>query len=343
MKCFIVAEAGVNHNGDESLAVALVDAAVDAGADAVKFQTFRASRLVRPDAAAAAYQKKSAGVADQLSMLKALELSDDSHRRVIDHCRARQIEFMSTPFDIDAARFLVSLGMRRLKVPSGELDNRLFLEELAAFGLPMILSTGMASLHEVSEAVGWIRAARPLGFRALADWPDLLVLHCTSNYPTALADVNLLAMRTMAEELGVPVGYSDHTAGTLIPALAVALGARVVEKHFTLDRSLPGPDHHASLEPGELRKMVEAIRAAETALGSGVKVPRESEDAVRRLVRRSIATTRDLPAGTVIDAEHVTLLRPADGIPARDWHAVIGRIVAHDVPAMTPLRWEDLR
>jgi N,N'-diacetyllegionaminate synthase len=330
--CFIIAEAGVNHNGSEALAAQLVDAAAAIGADAVKFQTFSAEKLAAPGAATAAYQRSNTGETDQLAMLKALELSEDVFGRLKTRAERLGIEFMSTPFDLDSARMLVALGMRRIKVGSGEITNLPFLEALAAFGLPLIVSTGMADLDEVAQAVEVLGAARS----------RLTLLHCTSNYPARAEDVNLRAMATLHERFSLPVGYSDHTEGTAIAVAAAALGARVLEKHFTLDRSLPGPDHKASLSPDEFRRMVREVRDVEAGLGDGVKAPRPAELPVRELVRRSVTLVRALRAGERIAADDVALLRPGSGIAPRDLARVVGRRAARDLACGRVLAWEDL-
>ena len=342
MKTLIIAEAGVNHNGDEALALALVDRAADCGADIVKFQTFKADKLVRKGAAKAEYQQRTTGGGDQHSMLRSLELSDDLHRKLLERCAARGIEFMSTAFDEDSADFLVGLGMGRLKIPSGELTNHPFLAHLAAKNLPIILSTGMSTLDEVREATAVIAAERARrGFSApLGEM--LTILHCTSNYPTRLEDVNLRVIPMLIEALGLPVGYSDHTEGILIPVAAVAAGAVVIEKHFTLDRGLPGPDHTASIEPGELAEMLDRVRQIERALGVADKQPMASEIPVRDLVRRSVTLIRPLAAGATLSREDLALLRPGDGIPPRDLERVIGRRVAHALAEGTTLQWSDL-
>lgn len=336
MSCFVIAEAGVNHNGDMALALELVDRAAQAGADAVKFQTFRADTLVTREAPTVEYQRRHTGAPDQLGMLRALELSEEAHHALAERCAARGIEFMSTAFDIDSARLLVSLGIRRIKVPSGELTNHPLLRELAAFGLPMIVSTGMATLPEVGEAVKVIRDAT-----SGAELP-LTLLHCTSNYPTAPEDVNLRAMRTLGDEFGVPVGYSDHTSGITVPIAAAALGATVIEKHFTLDRTMPGPDHQASLEPAELADMVRAIREVGRALGSGDKAPRPAEADVRDAVRRSVVLRRALPAGARIERDDLVLLRPGTGLPPADVDRVVGMRVRQALPDGHLLAWDDL-
>lgn len=341
-KTFIIAEAGVNHNGDEGLALQLVETAARAGADAVKFQTFSAEKLVAPGAMKAEYQARETGDGDQYSMLKALELSKSAFCRLYERCRALGIEFMSTPFDEDAADFLLGLGMRRIKVPSGEITNEPFLGFLAAKGIPMILSTGMADLREIVRAVAVVRSARELAGMREPLGDVLTILHCTSNYPAACKDVNLLAMQTIARETGLPVGYSDHTMGIAIPTAAVAMGATVIEKHFTLDRNLPGPDHKASLSPHELHALVQQIRDVEEALGATEKRPTESELPVRALVRRSVTAIRPLRAGEVICADDVALLRPGTGIPPAEIPNVIGRVALRDLSPGTTLQWSDV-
>lgn len=342
-RTFVIAEAGVNHNGSEELALQLVDVAARCGADAVKFQTFKADKLVRRGAAKAAYQEAATGSGDQHSMLLKLEMSEALHHRLFERCAERGIEFMSTPFDSEAADFLVGLGMRRIKIPSGEITNHPFLRHLARKDRPLILSTGMATLEEILDATAVIRAERQrLGLAAPLE-SMLTILHCTSNYPAAVDDVNLRAMGTIAAAVGVPVGYSDHTLGLTVSTAAVALGASVIEKHFTLDSSLPGPDHKASLAPEELAALVGQIRAVERALGSPEKRPTEAEGPVRELVRRSATSARDLKAGVPVSVDDLCLLRPGTGIPPRDYEAVHGRVPAHDVPAGTTLQWSDFR
>lgn len=342
MSCFVIAEAGVNHNGSPELALQLVEIAARCGADAVKFQTFSAERLVRPGASTAQYQANATGESDQFAMLKRLELSEEAHRRIAARCAELGIEFMSTPFDEEAARFLLGLGMRRIKVPSGEITNLPFLEYLADADRPMIVSTGMATLGEIDAAVGAIARRRALrGFTApLAEC--VTILHCTSNYPAADADVNLRAMATIAAATGLPVGYSDHTRGLAVTTAAVALGATVIEKHFTVDKSLPGPDHAASISPEELAALVAQVRSVEAALGSSEKRPTATELPIRALVRRSVTTQRALRAGQVIAATDVCLLRPGDGIPPAELGDVIGTRARRDIEPGVTLRWEDL-
>lgn len=340
--CYIIAEAGVNHNGSEELAFRLVDAAVEAGADAVKFQTFKTEKLVTPGTRKAAYQKVQTGEGDQFAMLKALELSGAAYRRLADYCAKKGIEFLSTPFDEESAEFLISLGCRRVKIPSGELTNLPFLRFLATKGLPMILSTGMADLDEVAEAVTLIATVREeQGFtEPLTE--ALTLLHCTSNYPTPPGDVNLRAMQTLADTFHLPVGYSDHTAGITVAPIARALGATVFEKHFTIDRGLPGPDHAASLEPDELAQLVRTIRDTDTLLGSAEKIPTTPELGVRLAARRSVTLARDVAAGVTLTREMLTLMRPGDGLPPAKLEAVIGRTLCHPMQAGATLHEEDL-
>jgi N,N'-diacetyllegionaminate synthase len=342
MSCLVIAEAGVNHNGSLDLALKLVEIAAKAGADAVKFQTFSAERLVRPGARTAQYQAKATGESDQFAMLKQLELSEADYRRIAARCVDCGIEFMSTPFDEEAATFLLELGMQRIKVPSGEITNIPFLEFLADTDRRLIVSTGMATLEEIDAAVGAIARRRALrGFSApLAE--RVTILHCTSNYPAADEDVNLRAMGTIAAATKLPVGYSDHTRGIAVATAAVALGACVIEKHFTVDKSLPGPDHTASVSPEELGALVAQIRTVEAALGSAEKRPTASELPIRALVRRSVTTRRALRAGEAIAAEDVCLLRPGDGIPPAELGQVIGARARNDIAAGITLRWDDL-
>lgn len=339
MSTFIIAEAGVNHNGRDDLAYALVDAAVLAGADAVKFQTFQAAKVVQKSTAKVAYQKESTGEGSQFEMLSRLEMSRDLHRGLVAYCGEKGIEFMSTPFDEDSADFLKEEGMRRVKIPSGEITNLVFLRHLSGLGLPMILSTGMATIEEISEAIDTLRAS----WAGLEPFDQsLTVLHCTSNYPTRPENVNLRAMQTIARETGFPVGYSDHTLGIAICPAAVALGAVVIEKHFTLDRTMEGPDHKASLEPHELKQMIDQVRTVEAALGSDRKGPTDTEQEMRVMARRSIAAARDLPAGTVLQACDLVMLRPATGILPRDFAALVGRTMARPVAGGDTLNWADI-
>lgn len=340
----LIAEAGVNHDGSLARALDLVDAAAAAGADVVKFQTFRADELASAGAASARYQRATTGAESQREMLRALELDVAAHERLVERCREKGIEFMSTPFDPASLALVARLGARRLKVPSGELTNPLLLEAVAATGLPVIVSTGMSTLGEIEEALGtlastWLRGAgRSLSpaeaLRDEAGWAAVAsrvtLLHCTTEYPAPLDEVNLRAMQTMAAAFGLPVGYSDHTQGIAIPIAAAALGAVVIEKHFTLDRRLPGPDHAASLEPGELTEMVAGIRAVGRALGSGRKVPSPSEIPNLSVARRSLVAARAVRAGEPFSSDNLAVKRPGSGIPAARYHEWIGRRAARD-------------
>lgn len=339
---FCIAEAGVNHNGDSGMALELVDIAARCGADAVKFQTFSAERLVRRGAATAEYQKRQTGIDDQFEMLKKLEMSEALHHALFERCAELNIEFMSTPFDTDAVDFLLSLGMKRIKVPSGEITNHPFIEYLSSKNVPLILSTGMANMVEVQEAVEVVRRTREANGFAEATSAMLTVLHCTSNYPAHPNNVNLRAMAAMRAATSVPVGYSDHTAGIAIVSAAVALGATVIEKHFTLDRSLPGPDHQASLEPDELATLIRHVREVEQALGSDEKSPAPTELPVRSLVRRSVTLNKSVKCGHPLVAADLVLLRPGDGIQPKDISKVIGRIVRTTLDAGHTLQWSDL-
>jgi N,N'-diacetyllegionaminate synthase len=340
--CYIIAEAGVNHNGSEETAMHLVDAAAAAGADAVKFQTFKADKLVTTGAKKAAYQEAQTGVGDQLTMLKALELSDAAHRNLAAYCRERDIEFLSTPFDEESADFLIELGCHRLKIPSGELTNTPFLHYLATKGLPMILSTGMATLDEVAEAVALIASVREQqGFVEPLN-EVLTLLHCTSSYPAPLVDVNLRAMKTLRNAFDLPVGYSDHTAGIFVAPIARALGAVVFEKHFTLDRNLPGPDHAASVEPAELKQMVQAIHDTDILLGSAEKRPSAQELEVQIAARRSVTLALDVDAGVPLEHNMLTLMRPGDGIAPHELEQIIGRRLNAPMVQGDTLHWEDL-
>lgn len=329
---FIIAEAGVNHNGDVELARRMVDAAAEAGADAVKFQTFSADRLVIRHAAKAAYQKQTTDAEEsQHAMLKRLELSHADHERLFNHATYRGITLLSTPFDDESLDMLIALGIPAIKIGSGELTNLPLLERAAAAGRPIILSTGMAYLSEVECAVRRIQEHGA---------PPLALLHCVSNYPAAAEDVNLRAMLTLLSAFGLPVGYSDHTLGFAVALAAVALGACVLEKHFTLDRSLQGPDHLASLEPDELEAMINAVRDVESALGDGCKRPSEAELDTLRVARKSVVSRVDIPLGTRITADMLAIKRPGTGIPPNKVTHVVGRVARVPIAADTVLQWE---
>lgn len=315
--CFVIAEAGVNHNGSLSLAMKLVDAASDAGADAVKFQTFRAENLVTREAPMAEYQAANTGLSEsQFDMLKKLELSRESHQELISYCESRNIEFLSTPFSEESALFLSELKLPLMKIPSGEITNIPYLRYLAKLGVPLVLSTGMSNIKEVERAVQIFREA---------DCQDFCILHCTSNYPAAFESVNLKAMDTMREAFDCPVGYSDHTLGIEISVAAAAMGASMIEKHFTLDRRLEGPDHKASLEPHELKSMVGAIRNVEKAIGDGVKRPVQEEASTAAVARKSIVADRDIAKDAVIAPLDLKMLRPGTGLSSERLPDVVGR------------------
>lgn len=332
--CFIIAEAGVNHNGDVELAKRLVDVAVGAGADAVKFQTFKAERLVTPKAPKAEYQLQTTDTAEsQYEMLRRLELSVEAHRDLMVYCREKNILFMSTPFDKESADLLEELGVAVFKIPSGEITNLPLLAHIARKGKPMLVSTGMSYLGEVETAVHTIEQAGN---------QDLVLLHCVSNYPAEPADVNLRAMQTMATAFDVPVGYSDHTPGIQVALAAVAMGACVIEKHFTLDRNLPGPDHRASLEPGELAELVQGIRTVEAALGQGRKEPAPSEANTAAVARKSLVAARDIPSGTVLTEEMIAIKRPGTGLPSVMHPYIVGRTLRVDVQLGDIIKFEML-
>ncbi|MCJ8314568.1 MAG: N-acetylneuraminate synthase [Pseudomonadales bacterium] len=342
MKSYIIAEAGVNHNGSEQLALELIDAAAESGSDAVKFQTFKAEKLVAKGTSTAEYQRKQTGSNDQYAMLKKLELTEDFHRTLIKRCEKVNIEFLSTPFDIDSAKFLVSLGMKRIKIPSGELTNLPFIRELSRFNLPMILSTGMSDLSEVKDAINAIQETRDFYSFTEKLTDKLTVLHCTSNYPAKYEDINLKAIRTMKRDLALPIGYSDHTDGIFVSVAAIAMGAVLIEKHFTLDRALPGPDHQASLEPQELKLMVKQIRQIESCIGDGIKQPKDNELPIRDLVRRSVVLATDKLVGEKICTNDLILLRPGTGIAPKDIDKVIGRRLKKSISVGEMLNWQDL-
>jgi len=339
---YVIAEAGVNHNGRRELALQLVEAAAAAGADAVKFQTFSAARLASAQAPKAAYQQRSTGVAEsQLEMLRKLELPLDWHAELQAFARARGVEFLSTAFDADSLDFLQQLGLPLYKIPSGEITNGPLLWRFARTGQPLVLSTGMATLSEVEQALailahGMHAEAEPRGLDAVwqgwsrPEWQArvrerVTLLHCTSQYPTPPHEVNLRAMDTLAAAFGLRVGYSDHTEGALVPIAAVARGATLVEKHFTLDRTLPGPDHAASLEPRELARMVADIRALSQVLGSGVKAPQPSEWDTRRAARQQVVAARDIAAHATLAREDLTTARSGGGLPAAALWDCVGR------------------
>ncbi len=315
---FIIAEAGVNHNGDMALAKRLVEAAAAAGADAVKFQSFVAENLVTRSARQAAYQVANTGAEEgQYAMLKRLELTPEQHRVLKSHCANVGVRFMSTAFDDDSIDLLKSIGSLPWKIPSGEITNLPYLRRVGSFNEETILSTGMAELHEVIQAVDVLEAAG-------THRSKISLLHCTTDYPAPFGDVNLRAMATMQQALNLRVGYSDHTEGIEVACAAVALGANIIEKHFTVDRNLPGPDHKASLEPRDFEILVRSIRNLETALGDGVKRPSASELRNRSCARKSIVAARPIRTGEIFTEDNLTTKRPGTGLSPMRWHAVIG-------------------
>ena len=324
MSALIIAEAGVNHNGDMQMARQLIDAAAEAGADLVKFQTFRADRLVTTSARKAAYQMATTAADEsQHEMIRRLELTDAMHDELIAHCHQRKIEFFSTAFDLESLDYLMGLGMARIKVPSGEITNLPYLRKVGGFGKEVILSTGMSNLGEIEAAIDALEKAG-----TSREW--IIVLHCNTEYPVPMPEVNLRAMRSIGEAFGVKVGFSDHTEGIEIAIAAVALGATVIEKHFTLDRSLPGPDHRASIEPDELGRMVRSIRNVEQAMGDGIKRPSASEEKNRPVVRKSLVASRRIVKGEAFSAENINVKRPGAGISPMRFDEVLGRIAARN-------------
>ncbi|MFH6994887.1 N-acetylneuraminate synthase [Flavobacterium sp. FlaQc-48] len=325
-KVIIIAEAGVNHNGDLEVAKKLIDVAVDAGVDYVKFQTFKADSLVSKSAKKADYQNINIHDGDdsQYAMLKNLELSHENHLELMTYCSERNIKFFSTAFDVEGVNYLNDLGLSFFKIPSGEITNYPYLRTVASCGKPVIMSTGMCSEIEIKDA---LEVLIKFGLKKEV----ITILHCNTEYPTPMKDVNLNAMLTIKRNFGVQIGYSDHTLGIEVPIAAVAMGAKIIEKHFTLDRSLPGPDHLASLEPQELKEMVKAIRNIELALsGDGEKVPSESETKNIAIARKSIFINRDLSKGHIITDDDIISLRPGDGISPMEWENVVGKKLVVD-------------
>ena len=321
MSVYIIAEAGVNHNGSFELACKLVDAAKAAGVDCIKFQTFKSKNLVSHNAQKAEYQKGTTGDGSQVDMLKKLELSYDEFLALKDYCDKVGITFLSTPFDFDSIEFLNSIDMPFWKIPSGEITNLPYLLALAKTGKPVVMSTGMCEMAEIEAA---IKSLQENGTK------EIKLLHCNTEYPTPFEDVNLRVMQTMRDAFGLEVGYSDHTKGIEVPVAAVALGATVIEKHFTLDRNMEGPDHKASLEPDELATMVQSIRHIEKALGSGDKTPSPSEKKNIAVARKSIVAKRMIKAGEELTEENITVKRPGSGISPMKWFEVIGTKAVRD-------------
>ena len=322
MNSYIIAEAGVNHNGSLELAKNLVDKAKEAGADCVKFQTFIASQIVSKNAVKADYQKKqTANSESQHEMLKKLELSFDDFIELNNYCKEIGIEFLSTAFDFESIDFLNQLGMQVWKIPSGEITNLPYLIKIAKLNKKVILSTGMSTMREIEDAVNILKDHGA---------SELIILHCTTEYPTPYEDVNLNAMLAIKEKFGYEVGYSDHTMGIEVPIAAVALGAKVIEKHFTLDRTMDGPDHKASLEPSELKTMVDAIRNIELSMGTGIKEPADSEKKNIAIARKSIVANQSIKKGDILTETNITVKRPGDGISPMKWFEIIGTKATRD-------------
>lgn len=315
----VIAEAGVNHNGDLDLAKRLIEIAAAAGADYVKFQTFNAERIVTQDASKAEYQNRTTdSLESQFNMLKKLELTPEMHIDLIDHCAEKSIKFLSTGFDIESVEMLVNLGQRLIKIPSGEITNYPYLRYVGSLQLPIILSTGMSTLKEIGEALDVLESSGSARSR-------ITILHCTTEYPAPISEVNLRAIETIRSTFGVPVGYSDHTEGIDVSIGAVALGATVIEKHFTTSRSLPGPDHRASLEPDELAALISALRKMEVALGDGVKAPTASELGNIQVARRSIVARTSIRSGDFFSETNLTTKRPGSGISPMQWNKIVGK------------------
>jgi N,N'-diacetyllegionaminate synthase len=330
--CFIIAEAGVNHNGDTALAKKLIDAAIEAGADAVKFQTFKAENIVTPTAEKADYQKHTTGAGEsQYEMIKKLELSETDFRDLSDYAKEAGIIFLSTPFDEESVDLLDQIGVPAFKVPSGEITNFPLLKKVGQKSKPIILSTGMATLGEVEEALNYLKKHGAA---------EIVLLHCTTSYPAPVASVNLRAMETLRYAFQVPVGYSDHTEGITIPIAAATMGACVIEKHFTLDRTLPGPDHRASLEPQELAAMVKAVRDVELAHGDGIKGPTEEEEAIKRVARRSIVAKCDIRMGEVLTEGNLAIKRPGIGIEPRYLDSVMWKKARVPIRRDQVIQWD---
>ena len=324
-KVFIIAEAGVNHNGSIKLAKKLIDVAVEAGVDAVKFQTFKASNLVSKDAKKAEYQSKNMKDNDdsQYNMLKKLELDVDTHKELMSYCNSKNIMFLSTPFDHDSIKLLNNLGLEIFKIPSGEITNLPYLRHIGSLNKKVILSSGMADIGEIEDALDVLIEAGTLK-------ENITVLHANTMYPTPMEDVNLKAMVTIGNTFDVNYGYSDHTLGIEVPTAAVAMGASVIEKHFTLDKTMEGPDHKASLEPDELKAMVKSIRNIEIALGSSIKKPSISETPNITVARKSIVAKKDIKKGEILTEDNLTIKRPGNGISPMQWDEIIGTIAHKD-------------
>jgi len=333
--CYIIAEAGVNHNGDIRLAKKLVKAAAKAGADAVKFQTFSADSIATKTAGKAAYQKRTSDASEsQYEMLKRLELPREAFRILADYASKCKIEFLSSPFDLKSAELLESIGIRAFKIPSGEITNIPLLEQVGKYKKPVILSTGMAEMDEIREGISAVRRGGA---------KEIILLHCVTSYPAPLESANLLMIPTLEREFDLPAGFSDHTEGVLASMLARALGACMIEKHFTLDRELPGPDHKASLAPDELADLVQKVRLAESAMGDGKKHIGKTEAAIRKIARKSLVAAAAIPKGARITREMIEMKRPGTGIETKQLGEVIGKFTKKAIKKDTVLRWDMLQ
>lgn len=334
-KVLIIAEAGVNHNGSMDMAKQLVDMAAEAGADYVKFQTFKTEKLVSATAKKADYQTLNTNADSQFEMLKKLELSVEQHHELIAYCKQKNIKFLSTAFDLDSIDLLNSLNIQLFKIPSGEITNLPYLEKIGFLNKDVIVSTGMCVMSEIEDAITVL-------VKAGTNRNQISVLHCTTDYPTAMSDVNLRAMLSIQKQLNVPVGYSDHTLGIEVAIAAIAMGATIIEKHFTLDKSLPGPDHKASLEPDELKNLVKAIRNVEQALGKSDKEPTEMEQKNMLVARKSIHLSHSLSKGSIITEKDLSMKRPGDGISPMKMKEVVGKKLKTNLETEHKLSWEDL-
>lgn len=329
---YIIAEAGVNHNGDVDLAHDLVDVAANAGADAIKFQTFNTSDLVTSDAKTAEYQQRS-GEVEQDEMLEGLELEPSDVRELADYCRRKGVAFLSTPYDQQSVSLLDSLDIDMIKVASADIINKPLLKHIAETGRPIILSSGMATMEEIAQALSWIRETEN---------NDVVLLHCVSEYPADPSDLNLQFIETLDAVFNNPIGFSDHSKGIIPPVVAVALGARVIEKHFTLDSSMEGPDHAASLEPHELEEMISAIRLCEQSLGNEMKKITQGERENAKRMRTSLHAAADLQVGDRLTSDNISITRPADGLAPRHFNTLQGSRVKCDMKSGEPITWEDI-
>ena len=324
MSVFIIAEAGVNHNGSIELAYKLIDVASASGADAVKFQTFKAENLVSKNAQKAEYQKQTTNQSEsQFNMLKKLELNTNAHKKLINYCKKKDIVFLSTPFDHESIDLLNELELQIFKIPSGEITNLTYLRHIGSLGKEVILSTGMSTLKEIEEALMILTSAG-------TSKENITILHANTMYPTPMEDVNLRAMQTIQDKFGVAVGYSDHTLGIEVDIAAVAMGATIVEKHFTLDKTMDGPDHNSSISPAELKAMVSSIRNIEKALGSSIKKPSKSEKPNITMARKSIVARKSIKKGELFTEKNITIKRPGIGISPMKWDTILGKVAERD-------------